>query len=232
MTEDYHRKGKKRQATKLVIIPWIITCEINLILKIRCSRQCITISSIALVLLLLIIAAIVLPLVLKSKSRTRTIPSKLSSIAYSVYYFLIEKKLFSVATVPMLRWNSTGITVAGISGSPGNASNQLDTPIDVVFDYANNLYIADYLNHRVQKYLLGTSIGHTVAGTGNVGSSPSQLNKPIRVVLDSNENLYISDANNHRVQFWFRGATNGTTVAGISSKIEHIVLDMLLKYQL
>lgn len=131
--------------------------------------------------------------------------------------------------MPILRWNSTGITVAGISSIPGNTSNQLNTPLDVVFDFANNLYIADYLNHRVQKYLLGTSIGRTVAGTGNFGSSPSQLNKPIRVVLDSNENLYISDANNHRIQLWSYGATNGTTIAGISSKIK-IMLDILLNF--
>lgn len=139
------------------------------------------------------------------------------NIVQSSTYFVFNIRI--IVTAPILRWNSTGTTVAGTSESPGNSSNQLDTPLDVIFDYENNLYVADYLNHRVQKYRLGTTTGQTIAGTGILGSSPSQLNKPIRLVLDSNRNLYVSDANNHRIQFWPYGAMNATTVAGISSKI-------------
>ena len=65
--------------------------------------------------------------------------------------------VYFIGIIPVLRWNSTGITVAGIGGMPGNASNQFNSPTDVILDYANNLYIADYNNHRVQKYLFGSS---------------------------------------------------------------------------
>ncbi|CAF0975438.1 unnamed protein product [Rotaria sordida] len=116
----------------------------------------------------------------------------------------------------MLRWNTTGITVAGIVGNPGNANNQLNTPFDVILDYANNLYIADRANHRIQKYSLGASIGKTVAGNGTIGSSQYQLYNPSRVIIDLNGNFYISDTYNHRIQFWRNGAVSGTIVAGIT----------------
>ena len=114
----------------------------------------------------------------------------------------------------MLRWNSTGITVAGLVGNPGNGSNQLNTPVDVRPDWAHNLYIADFRNHRIRKYLYGSSVGTTVAGNGALGLSSSHLYNPSRVLLDSNENLYITDNSNCRVQFWPKDAVNATTVAG------------------
>lgn len=43
--------------------------------------------------------------------------------------------------------------MAGTSGVAGNGNNQLNTPWDIVLDWANNLYIADYGNHRIQKFL-------------------------------------------------------------------------------
>jgi len=119
---------------------------------------------------------------------------------------------------PVLRWNSSGITVAGISGSPGSANNQLNSPFDIFLDYANNLYIADRANHRIQKYLFGSSIGQTVAGNITGGSSSDKLLCPSRVLIDSNENLYIADSCNHRIQFWRKGVNFGTTIAGTGKK--------------
>mgnify|MGYP002385564808 FL=1 len=81
-------------------------------------------------------------------------------------------------------------------------------------DYANNLYIADRGNHRIQKYLFGSSIGQRVAGNVTGGSSSDKLSAPSRVLVDSNENLYIADVHNHRIQFWLKGANFGTTIAG------------------
>ena len=85
-------------------------------------------------------------------------------------------------------------------------------------DYANNFYIADRGNNRVQKYLFGSSIGERVAGNVTSGSSLDKLSGPTRVLIDSNENLYIADTGNARVQFWRKGANSGTTVAGIGKK--------------
>ena len=85
-------------------------------------------------------------------------------------------------------------------------------------DYANNLYIVERGNHRIQKYLFGSSIGQTVAGNVTGGSSSDKLYLPSRVLIDSNENLYIADSGNHRIQFWRKGANSGTTIAGTGKK--------------
>ncbi|CAF3743386.1 unnamed protein product [Rotaria sp. Silwood1] len=115
--------------------------------------------------------------------------------------------------MPVLRWNSTGITVAGITNNSGNADNQLNFPTDVKLDYEHNLYIVDSNNHRIQKYLFGALTGQTVAGNGTSGSSQYQLSYPLTMMIDSNENLYISDTSNARVQYWPKGAVSGTTIA-------------------
>jgi len=121
--------------------------------------------------------------------------------------------------LPILRWNKTGITIAGTTGIAGNGSNQLNRPQDVVIDHAYNFYVADRLNHRIQKYCVGGLVGKIVAGNGTPGLSLNQLNIAPRVILDSNEDLYIADAANNRIQFWKNGATSGTTLAGWTGMI-------------
>ena len=48
--------------------------------------------------------------------------------------------------------NRTGVTIAG-NGAMGNASTQLNGPRGIAFDSAMNMYIGDYDNHRVQKFM-------------------------------------------------------------------------------
>lgn len=111
--------------------------------------------------------------------------------------------------------------MAGFTGNAGNTSSLLNNPIDVAFDWANNLYVADHYNQRVQKFLFGTSNGTTVAGSGRLGNSTSDLSYPSRILLDSNESLYITDTLNHRIQFWTKNASNATTIAGITGEKDH-----------
>lgn len=129
---------------------------------------------------------------------------------------IYSNSMIFLAKIHVLQWNSTGITIAGLTGNPGNATNQLNTPLDVIPHWNNNFYVVDYFNHRIQEYLPNTSDGKRVAGTGTAGSFPSHLFCPTRMVIDSNENFYITDTCNHRIQFWKNGATNGTTIAGVT----------------
>jgi hypothetical protein len=116
---------------------------------------------------------------------------------------------------PVLRWNTTGITIAGISGTAGNASNQLNLPCDVVLVYPNLLFVADYQNNRVQKYVIGTADGTTVAGDQNGvgGISASQLQQPFRIYVDTNSGVLVSDSGNNRVQYCSSSLSKGTTIA-------------------
>ncbi|CAF1624001.1 unnamed protein product [Adineta ricciae] len=145
--------------------------------------------------MLLIIAGIILLLFLIKPKSTKSVPSY----------------------TPELRWNSTGMTVAGTSSMPGNASHQLNDPADIILDYENNLYIADRKNNRIQKYLFGILNGTTVTGSGIYNYSQYQLSNPARMIMDSNRNLYISDTSYHRIQFWPNNANYTMTVAGITN---------------
>jgi hypothetical protein len=127
---------------------------------------------------------------------------------------------FFVATSFSTDWNTTGITVAGITGSPGVAANQFQHPFCVVLDSSNTLYITDQPNQRVQKWLTNALAGTTVAGSSNAttGSTLNYLSSPSDLTVDSNGNLYVADAGNNRVVYWLNGASSGTLVAGTGRK--------------
>jgi len=88
----------------------------------------------------------------------------------------------------------------------------------LAFDSLGALYIADWWNHRIQKLIIGTSTGLTVAGQANaaMGNDSYHLYKPVHMAFDSNDNIYVSDRENRRIQFFTRGNLSGTTVAGIT----------------
>ncbi len=116
----------------------------------------------------------------------------------------------------VLRWNSTGITVAGVTGQKGNASNLLNFPFGIVIDYSYTLYITDAFNNRVQKYLKGALSGTTVAGQadGTSNTTSPYLYSPCDVAVDSSGNVYVADTYNNRIQFWSSGSSSGITLIG------------------
>jgi RHS repeat-associated protein len=108
----------------------------------------------------------------------------------------------------------------GYSGDGGPATDAaLYNPHGVAVDAVGNIYIADWINHRIRK--VDTSgIITTVAGNGTEGYSgdggpatEAALNRPACLDVDATGNLYIADQNNHRVR---KVDTSGiiTTVAG------------------
>lgn len=115
----------------------------------------------------------------------------------------------------LLRWNQTGITLVGITGSAGNGSDKLNTPNYAMLDYTNTLYVADTGNHRIQKFLMGSSIGTTVGGNGTNGTSSYQLMNPAHVLVDSKGNIRVADTGNHRIQLFSNGSFSAVTIASI-----------------
>ena len=133
---------------------------------------------------------------------------------------LIKRNSNLVKPPPILRWNITGITVAGIQNTTGPANNTLYNPYDIALDYANNLYVADRHNNRTQKFVFGSLVGETVAGNITASSTPTQLYFPSGVAVDSNQNIYISDTYNHRAVYWSQGATSGIRIGGMSISLD------------
>jgi len=121
----------------------------------------------------------------------------------------------------LLRWNTSGITVAGETGLNGSTSSRLNLPWDLTLDWSNTLYVSDRQNNRVQKFLRGSLNGSTVAGdaNGQSGRNLSRLNDTFGIAVDWNDNLYISDRYNYRIQLWLNGAISGSTIAGTSGNI-------------
>ncbi|CAF5223756.1 unnamed protein product, partial [Rotaria magnacalcarata] len=115
-----------------------------------------------------------------------------------------------------LKWNATGITVAGVTGISDTTPDKLNGPWGLHIDSNGTLYIADQNNSRVQKWLSGAPNGTTVAGqpNGTSGSGPSLLQTPDSLFVDSNRNVYVVDTMSHRVQLWSYGASFGIIVAG------------------
>lgn len=125
--------------------------------------------------------------------------------------------LLLTATALLISWNSTATTIAGMAtGTAGTAANQLNYPYGLALDSSNALYIADYQNNRIQKWLSGATTGITVAGlsNGTAGASSTALKFPVAIELDSTGNMYFTDRGNHRVMYWANGASSGTTIAG------------------
>ena len=131
-----------------------------------------------------------------------------------------QKKRIIANAESVLRWNSTGITIAGVTTVAGTDNMHLNTPSDLALDYKGTMFIADRNNHRIQKYVRGSMNGTTVAGFGNgtSGTSPNGLIQPIHVIVDDEENLYISNLGSARILYWFRNALSGIVVAGFGKK--------------
>ena len=117
------------------------------------------------------------------------------------------------------RNGTSGVTVAGILGSVGNAasSSTFGLSYGIYVDIFEYLYVVDQPNHRILRFPPNSSSGTNgvvVAGTGTAGNGSSQLNQPCKVFVDSNLIMYISDMYNHRIQKWTLGASSGVTAAG------------------
>jgi len=105
------------------------------------------------------------------------------------------------------------ITVAGGKGK-GAAADQLNYPTGLFVDSIGNVFVADFSNHRVQKWIPGADSGITVAGGNGKGNAANQLAFPEGIFIDKNKNLFVADFDNGRVQEWALGADSGITVAG------------------
>jgi hypothetical protein len=89
------------------------------------------------------------------------------------------------------------IRVVAGNGYCNATSNQLCHPNGIFVDLNSNLYVADFANRRIQKFLIGQSNGQTVAGNGAIGTV--DLSGPTAVVLDADNYLFIVDMTLKRI---------------------------------
>ena len=89
------------------------------------------------------------------------------------------------------------VTVAGKDKTCGDGADELCLPNGIFVDTNFNLYVADWVYNRIQKFKLGEKNGQTVAGYGS--SQVTDLSGPTSVTLDADGYLFIVDMNNNRV---------------------------------
>ncbi|CAF3755882.1 unnamed protein product [Rotaria socialis] len=111
-----------------------------------------------------------------------------------------------------------GLLVAGGNGM-GKLPKQLANPWGIYVTKNGTVYIADFNNHRIQKWAPNAKSGLTVAGDSNgvAGSWQYQLSYPRQVLLDQYGNMFILDTGNNRIVKWPQGWTYGLPVIYASS---------------
>ena len=82
-------------------------------------------------------------------------------------------------------------------GVKGTADGQLDGPSGLAFDANDDLYVADSLNNRVQKFSKG---GDFLLAFGGHGTGEGEFNRPWGITVDGDGQVYVVDWGNHRVQ--------------------------------
>ena len=86
----------------------------------------------------------------------------------------------------------------GVWGGPGIAAGQFNTPNGIAVDDMGHVYVADELNHRVQKFSSHGRLLAVLGGTPGVGDG--QFNAPYGVAVDGFGDVYVADTRNNRIQ--------------------------------
>ena len=85
-------------------------------------------------------------------------------------------------------------------GSHGSGDGQFSWPNGLSVDAAGGVYVADRINHRIQKLALsGGSLSHEWS-YGSLGNGAGQFWEPIGLAADAVGNVYVVDMFNHRIQ--------------------------------
>ena len=104
-------------------------------------------------------------------------------------------------------------------------SAKFSSPTGVAVDGAGNVYVADYVNHRIRKIttsgVVSTLAGSTYGYTDGTGTS-AHFNYPIGVAVDGDGNVYVGDDNNHRIRKIGQATCTTPTTPSLSASPDSI----------
>jgi PKD repeat protein len=82
-------------------------------------------------------------------------------------------------------------------GSNGTGDGQFNYAKGVAVDSLGNVYVADSMNNRIQKF---DNNGEFITKWGSFGDGDGQFDSPAYVAVDSLDNVYVTDLKNNRIQ--------------------------------
>ncbi len=82
-------------------------------------------------------------------------------------------------------------------GSGGSGDGEFNWPWGVAVDASGNVYVADSIGSRIQKF---TSSGSFITQWGTYGSGDGQFSAPSGVAVDISGNVYVADSIGSRIQ--------------------------------
>jgi tripartite motif-containing protein 71 len=95
-----------------------------------------------------------------------------------------------------------GTVGAGQGGLPG----QLANPYDVASDLQGRLFVADDLNHRIQRFSAPPRYPYK-GRFGAFGTAPGRLAYPRGIAVGAQGQIYVADTGNDRIDVFDRGGT-------------------------
>lgn len=97
---------------------------------------------------------------------------------------------------------ATGARLSILPATRGSGPGQLSGPEDVAVDAAGHIWVADTLNHRIQRFEADGTYSGIVIGGGGPGSTETTFAKPGGVAIGQNGLLYVADTFNDRIQVY------------------------------
>ena len=113
------------------------------------------------------------------------------------------------ASSPAKSWVVSTLAGDGVANfrNGAGASARFNSPFDVEVDSSGNVYVADYINHRIRKITpegeVSTFAGSGQSGTQNGAAETAQFHYPNDVATDSSGNVYVVEPHSH----WIRKIT-------------------------
>jgi DNA-binding beta-propeller fold protein YncE len=120
----------------------------------------------------------------------------------AVAFFPLTLSAFDTAPGPLAEPRAPvtladGRIVIGNGGEAGSAPGEFRQPEDLFVDSEGNLWVADGLNNRVQKF---DSAGNFIAQIGSAGAAPGGIDEPWSVAVGADGYVYMADTWHHRIQ--------------------------------